>query len=267
MPVSLATYMHDPHGQMLMAIEERMPLLSQMYDDVYVVPTDASDAAVIEQLGEIGCVVELQRGGVGPEFIGNARRMAVSMAAEGSRGHIHFSDMDRVLQWAGSHPEELRSVIRLIPRHDFLIIGRTQNAVETHPRSQVETERLANRVCSLIIGQEVDVTAASRGLSPEAAALILRYSKTKGVRTDSEWPVIVHCKSEMPIGYIEVEGLEYEDWLRHTDEVEKAGGLDIWKRAIDENPAAWLHRINCAHMIAETAISTYRALSQIIRSA
>lgn len=260
MPVSLATYVHDPHGRMLTAIEERMPLISQMYDDVYVVPTDVSDVAVLEQLREVGCVVELQRGGVGPEFIGDARRMAVSLAAEGSRGHIHFSDMDRVLHWAGSHPDELRDVIRRIPRHDFLIIGRTNNALETYPRSQVETEQLANRVCSFTIGREVDVTAASRGLSPKAAELILRYSRAKDVRTDSEWPVIVHCKSDMPIGYIEAEGLEYEDWLRYTDEVEKVGGLDIWKRAIDENPVAWLHRINCAHMIAETAVSTYREL-------
>ena len=130
--------------------------------------------------------MELQWDGTGPEFIGDARRMVITLAGEGSRGHIHFSDMDRVLQWTGSHPDELRSVIRLIPRHEFLIIGRTQSALETHPRSQVETERLANRVCSLIIGQEIDVTAASRGLSCEAVALILRYSKAEDVRTNSE---------------------------------------------------------------------------------
>ena len=71
----------------------------------------------------------------------------------------------------------------------------------------------------------------------------------------------------MPIGYIETEGLGYEDWLRHTNEVEEVGGLDMWKMAIDEKPAAWLHRINYAHIIAETAISTYRELSEMTRSA
>jgi hypothetical protein len=79
--------------------------------------------------------------------------------------------------------------------------------LETHPRSQVETKRLANRVCSLIIGQEIDVTAASRGLSHEAAALILRYSKAKDIGTDSEWPIIVHYKSDTLIRYVETEGL------------------------------------------------------------
>jgi hypothetical protein len=64
----------------------------------------------------------------------------------------------------------------------------------------------------------------------------------------------------MPVGYIEVDGLEFEDWLKRADEVEKVGGVEAWKRSIDEDPAAWLHRIRFAEGIVETAISTYREL-------
>ncbi|UCH57734.1 MAG: hypothetical protein JSV18_02145 [Candidatus Bathyarchaeota archaeon] len=223
-------------------------------------PTDASDGAVVDRFYENDCVVELQSGGVGLEFIGDSRRMALSLALEEGRGHIHIVDMDRILQWAGSHPQELRGVVRHLPQHDFLVIGRTERAMETHPQSQRETEGLANRVCSLLLGSAMDVTSASRGLSPEAARLILRHSRATECNTDSEWPLIIHCLSDMPVGYIEVEGLKFEDWLKRTDEVERAGGVEAWKRFIDEDPAAWLHRIRFAEGIVETAISTYREL-------
>ena len=260
MPVTLASYFHDPQGELLMAIAERLPLLCQIYDGICVVPTDASDGAVVDRLYENDCTVELQSGGVGLEFIGDSRRMALSLALEEGRGHIHFVDMDRILQWVGSNPQELRDVVRHLPQHDFLIIGRTERAMETHPQSQRETEGLANRVCSLLLGSSMDVTSASRGLSQDAARLILRYSKATECNTDSEWPLIIHCKSDMQVGYIEVDGLEFEDWIKKADEVESAGGVEAWKRSKDEDPAAWLHRIRFAEGIVETAISTYREL-------
>lgn len=243
-----------------MPIVERLPQLCQIYDGICVVPTDASDTAVVDRLRENDCIVELQSGGVGAEFIGDARRMAISLALEEGRGQIHLADMDRILQWVGSHPQELRDVVRHLPQHDFLVIGRTERAMETHPRSQRETEGLANRVCSLLLGRAMDVTSASRGLSQDAARLILRYSKATECNTDSEWPLIIHCKSDIQVGYIEVDGLEFEDWIKKTEEVEGAGGVEAWKRAKDEDPAAWLHRIRFAEGIVETAISTYGEL-------
>jgi len=133
--------------------------------------------------------------------------------------------------------------------------------METHPVSQRETERLANKVASLVLGREVDVTAASRGLSPEAARTVLEYSNVKSFDTDSEWPVIIQCKSKMQIDYIEVDGLSFEDWLQYAEDVDAAGGLENWKRAKDEDPARWLHRMRLAQMIAEAALATYNELA------
>ena len=106
----------------------------------------------------------------------------------------------------------------------------------------------------------MDITAASRGISLDAAELILRYSKARYFETDSEWPIIIRCKSDMSIGYVKVDGLEFEDWLKHPKEVEDAGGLENWKRSIDESPEAWLRRMRYALGIAETALSTHKEL-------
>jgi hypothetical protein len=259
--VSLATYTHDPEGRLLEPIKERMPPLMKIYDGLFVVVTDETDSKVLEQLEGLGCTVAIQEDGVGYDRVGDARRMAISTAFEGRRGHVHFVDLDRVLLWAGSHLDELLRVVEEIPDHEFLIIGRTPHAMETHPVSQRETERLANKVASLVLGLGVDVTAASRGLSQNAMKTILKYSKAKSFGTDAEWPVIIHCKSDLPITYIEVDGLGFEDWLKLPDEVEAAGGLEEWKRAEDEDPARWLHRMRFAQMIAEAALTTYRELT------
>ncbi len=235
--------------------------MKEIYDGIFVVVTDETDSRVFERLEEFGCRVVIQEDGVGYDRVGDARRLALSAASEGGRGHTHFVDLDRVLLWAGSHLSELQRVVGEIPDHEFLIIGRTPRALETHPVSQRETERLANKVVSLILGQEVDVTAASRGLSQGATKTILEHSKAKSFGTDAEWPVIIHCRSDLPITYIEVDGLGFEDWLKSSGEVEAAGGLEEWKRAKDEDPARWLHRMRFTQMIAEAALSTYEELA------
>ncbi len=259
--ISLATYTHDPRGGLLEPLKERMPPLTKIYDGLFVVVTDETDGRVLERLEDFGCTVVIQEDGVGYDRVGDARRLAISAASEGGRGHVHFVDLDRVLRWAGSHADELRRVVGEIADHEFLIIGRTPHAMETHPVSQRETEGLANKVASLVLGLEVDVTAASRGLSQGATKTILEYSKAKSFDTDAEWPVIIQCKSNLPISYIEVDGLGFEDWLKLPGEVEAAGGLEEWKRAKDEDPARWLHRMRFAQMIAEAALATNRELA------
>jgi len=260
--VAWISILHDPSGVLTEHLRRHLHSLSRLYSGLYVVATHATHEDSIEELVGQGCVVELQKGGgVGLEFAGDARRQALRLSVRNGHRHSHFVDLDRIIRWEEKYPDELREVVKLIPKFDFLVIGRTERAYNTHPRTQMETEKLANKVCSLIVGREIDITAASRGISKEAAEIILKHSKAKYFETDSEWPIIIHCKSQMPIEYVRVDGLEYEDWMRHREEVERVGGLEEWKREIDENPARWMHRIRFAKGIAETAISTYNALT------
>lgn len=261
--VTLACNIHDPDGRLRKYISRYIPRLSKIYSGMHIVVTTATDSDLIEELEKQGVVIHSQEGkGVGAEFIGDARRQALRASLKTSHGHTHFADFDRIIRWAETYPEELRSIVESIPEHDFLIIGRTKRAFNTHPRSQTETEKLPNKVCSLLLGREVDITAASRGISKRAAEIILRYSRSRFCETDSEWPIIIHCKSELSIGYVEAEGLEYEDWRRYREEVKKAGGLEKWKGEIDGDPDRWMHRIRYVKAISETAISTYYALTK-----
>ena len=88
-----------------------------------------------------------------------------------------------------------------VPGHDFLVLVRTRRAMDTHPRNQTETEALANKAFSLILGRDMDITAASRGISRDAAETILRYSRGRFFDSDAEWPIILHCEG-FELGYM-----------------------------------------------------------------
>ena len=175
-------------------------------------------------------------------------------------GSMHLVDMDRVLHWARYYPSELREIVGIIPRYGFLIIGRTKRAFRTHPSNQTETETIANKVFSLIYGREVDITSASRGVSRESAEIILRHSQGRFFDTDSEWPTILLCKSNIEIGYVEAEGLEWETRLKRQEMTMPNGRRVDVKEFYESNPESWVYRTMLAHRIARTALNTYREL-------
>ncbi|MQY83243.1 hypothetical protein GH157_06090 [archaeon] len=259
--VALACNMHDVLGSLREIIPLHFSLLSKIYNGMYVVVTSATDPATVKELEKVGVNVEVQEeGGVGLQYISDARRQALRAGLRNGHGHTHFVEVDRLMQWVGNYPEELAFVVKQIPEHDFLVIGRTNRAFDTHTRCQIETEGLTNRVVSLLTGREIDYTCASRGMSREASEIILKHSKTEYAGTDGEWPVIIHCCTDFPIDYVAAEGMEFEIRFRFPDRVKKAGDIEAYKKGRDTSPASWLHRIRTAEQISATAISTYDEL-------
>ena len=261
MSVALAIPLHDPRGDLLKVASERLPKITGFYHELYAVATDKTDWHLIDLLESLGFHVEVQVDGEGIEHISEARRMVIKGALSGECSHIHFVDFDRILLWATLHLEELESIVGLIPFHDFLILGRTSRALQTHPRSQLTTEEIANTVTSILLGIEVDVTGASRGLSRRATELILKHSKAGYCNTDSEWPLIIKHKSDVTVTWLNVQGLEYEDWLKLPEEQKTIEGVEEHKMRIDKSPRSWVHRMKTALYIAKTAIEVNRELN------
>ena len=232
-----------------------------------MIATKATHVDVIRALTEEGWVIVEPRSELGVEHITNSRRRVLRSAITGGADHTHLVDMDRVLHWTMTYPEELERVAAEIPSHGFLIIGRTPRALATHPRNQSETETLANRVASLVLGREVDITAASRGIGREAAEVILQYSRGRFFDSDSEWPTILLCRSKISIDYLPVEGLEWETYLkRQTMALPDGRRVDL-REYYESNPESWTYRLMLAHRIARAALQTRRELSYSTGSA
>jgi len=259
--VSLATTLHDSTGWTIQPLTETARLLDECYDNRLTVVTDRTRPEVLEALRETGWTIVEPRSRVGVQYITDSRRRVLRASLDLGSDFTHLVDMDRVLHWALSYPEELRRVVESIPGHDFLVLGRTRRAMDTHPRNQAETEALANKVFSLILGRDVDITAASRGISREAAETVLRHSRGRFFDSDSEWPTILHCLGH-EIGYAEVEGLEWETRLKRRMMTLPDGRALDSKEYYEANPESWVYRLMIAHRIARAAYMAQQAFSR-----
>lgn len=258
--VTLVSTLHDSAGWSIAPLKEQADLLGELYERRLVVVTKMTSPKVVDALEASGWVLVSPKSNIGVDYITDSRRRVLRAGLDGGTSHFHIVDMDRVLHWAANYPGELRETVARIPGSDFTILGRTPRALQTHPRNQIETEAIANRVFSLIYGKEVDITAASRGISGEAAEVILRYSKGRFFDSDSEWPTILLCKSNLKVDYAEVEGLEWETRLKREEMTLPDGRRVDVKEYYERNPESWVYRVMLAHMISRAALDTYRAL-------
>jgi hypothetical protein len=222
--------------------------------------TKGTSSSVIEALESSGWILVPPRSTVGVEYIADSRLRVIRAGVEAGADFVHLVDMDRVLHWASHYPKELRSIVDKIPDWDFTIIGRTPRALLTHPRNQIETEAIANKVFSLIYGRDVDITAASRGLSKAAVDVLARSSRGRFFDNDSEWPTIIFCKGGLTMGYVEAEGLEWETRLKREQMILSDGKIVDVKEYYERNPESWVYRVMLAHRIARATLETYRQM-------
>jgi hypothetical protein len=206
--IGLVSIIHDPEGRMVQAVERSFPELRSWYAAMSVIATPSSDAAagLLRTFG-----VEVQD--TASARVGTSRRKALELGMDHSQlEFFHYCDFDRLLHWFIYHPDELRQTLDVLPGYDFLVLGRTARAFESHPRAQIETERITNLVFSLVFGKDMDVTAGACGISRRAAELILSHSQALSNDTDTEWPLIVStlADNKLRIGYKQNQGLEFE---------------------------------------------------------
>ncbi len=253
-PVTLAATLHDAENELLALIRQHLPALRQLYAALVLNCSATTHADIVALLRDGGATVHREPAGPpGHDRMGQVRRDTVRLALDADPDHIHLCDFDRALHWIAHYPDELRQVVgETIPAHDFVILGRTERALATHPRSQTESERWINEVFAPVYGQWVDVTGGSRGLSRRAAALLLQHSRDVTVGVDAEWPLILRRFPGLRLGYRACEGLEFET-------ADRGLPADYF-----DSPAVWARRLKVAWQVVE-AIARMEAQETLIR--
>jgi hypothetical protein len=241
-----------PRGEMG-RLRWMLPLLHEQYDHLAVsLPPDVSpdDAAQLREV--IGDSV------VATSQWFHGRHAAVQKALQHPCTHIHYADMDRLLHWVETRPDEWRRTIAGILQTDCLIIGRTARAYATHPKALRETERLSNAIFSFLLGQEVDISAGSKGFSRPAAEFLMAHSPPgRAVGTDAEWPILLH-RAGFRIDRVSVEGLEWESadqYLERAADPERRRQL---AEAYDQDSAHWARRVEIALEIVQAGLEAMR---------
>lgn len=263
--VVLAATHHEPQGRLDTTAQRWLPTLSEYYAAMVVVITPDTPSGTREMFAAAG--VQVVSGAadwpVGHRYLGLWRRAAVEAALRvaPAAGFIHFCDFDRLLHWVEYHGDELAQTIERITAYDFTVLGRTPRAFATHARVQRDTEAIINDVFATVSGRSWDVTAAARGLSYRAAALLGAECGDESIGTDCSWPLFMLGRPGFTTGYLAVEGLEFETPDRFGPEIAAAGGLAAWLNRIDGDAGQWAYRLDLARVEVE-AIAAYQRVKE-----
>jgi hypothetical protein len=233
--VALLAVTHDPKGKNIELIKQLQKDIEEIYGELYITISDLSSAELIKEMESSQFKVKI----IPKKGAAQARREVVKFGLTGQSQYFHYCDFDRLLTWSKNHLTELKYLVSDMPNHDYLILGRTERAMNTHPLEWIETEKITNKICSLELGKEVDITAGSCSFSRDCANYINNFSKEK--MTDAEWAMIIHRIAKLNVAYAQVEGLEY-----HED----TNGIT---RIISDSEK-WLGRLQLSLIISETAL-------------
>jgi len=256
MPVALASTQHDPEGRLNEQIRRALPALGATFQHMAVQATCATQPGAIELLRSAGALVRQETTAEfnGLARLGGTRRAALELALSTGAEHVLFCDFDRALHWAEFHPAELAQVAALIGQYDFTVLGRSERAFASHPRTQRDTEAIINRVFALTGGHAWDVTAAARGISRAAAGALLAGCPDQSIGTDVSWPLFLLRAGGFSLGYVATEGLEFETADRYADQIAAAGGRARWIEQIDADPQQWALRVELAQIEVVAAL-------------
>jgi hypothetical protein len=174
---------------------------------------------------------------------GEARRKALCRALKSKGESFLVCDFDKILHWLEAARNELGSILDSKPTKDCLIFGRSQKVMATYPDSWVKTEQIINHLVGKIIGQKVDILAATWILSRRAARIICQEGRQKSWGACSEWPLLIH-QAGLKLGYQEARGLTWEDPDRFQKEIKEAGGLKAWQSKKYDSFKEWNKRLS-----------------------
>ncbi|AST92388.1 hypothetical protein ACWE42_18250 [Sutcliffiella cohnii] len=235
--VALLAITHDPSGKNIRLFKESYEHLKHIYSELFITVSDQTSNELIQQLNNSCFQVKI----IPKLGAAHARREVVSFGLTGESTYFHYCDFDRLLTWSLYNLPELKDTVNGIQKNGYFIYGRTEYALNTHPTEWIETEKITNKIFSLEIGMEADVTAGSCSFSRACATYIQKYSKAK--MTDAEWPLIISRIAKLPVNYKAVDGLQYVEEInaitKKTSESER-----------------WLGRLKLSLFISETAITT-----------
>jgi hypothetical protein len=265
--VALATTHHDPQGRLYEHIRAALPRVRAVFDSLAVIHTSATHRPSLDLLAAAGVhIMQQPPGSEGVEKLGAARRAVIARAFQTGAPFVMYCDLDRALHWAAFYADELGKVVARIPEHDFTVVGRTPRAFASHPRLQRDTERVVNDVYAAISGNRWDMTAAARGLSRRAADVLFEGCTEDTIGVDVAWPLHIQQRTQLPLGYLEADGLEFETADRYKGDVAAAGGLARWLEQLDRDPRRWVRRLELARMELEAMVPYADEKDEALRS-
>ncbi|MCW3095720.1 MAG: hypothetical protein JWL77_1338 [Chthonomonadaceae bacterium] len=238
-----------PHGE-LPRLLAYLPQIKALYAHIVIalIDYDAETGAALERSPDIHLVL--------PPDGAHSRVTALRAACATDATHLHYCDMDRLIRWIETRPDELRRTVAAIPGADCLILGRTAAAYASHPEAMITTERVINEVASHLLDLPVDICAGSKGLSLPLVRFLLPRIPADGWG-DVSWAILAQ-RAGFTVVYLAADGLDYETADRHQPRAADAAAQRRLADAIDRSPEEWARRVRVAQEILAEGLLAHK---------
>ena len=249
----------NPRGEML-RFERLLPQLQQVYSGLAISFPPVADPVVTQAflVGQYADRPEV-KAWVNQDWSAGRYR-AISTGVQFQADYIHYADMDRLLRWVETRPQEWRQAVEAIQATDCLVMGRSEAAYRTHPNSLILTETISNRVVSHFLDREMDVSAGSKGFSRPAAEYLAANTRPgRALGTDAEWPILLK-RAGFQVDYLMVDGLDWESADRYQEQAASADDQRLAAERVDADPLSWEWRVRVAAEIVQVALETAVAM-------
>jgi hypothetical protein len=244
--IILASTLHDPESKFMKLMDPFLPVIEPLFKERVICCTPSTQKKVLNSLKAKGFRVVV---GNSMDQVGNyklAIQTSLKDVTDSKTQKIFYIDFDRLIHWIETYPEELSDVINNNIDVDYLHIGRTSRAFETHPPTQKETEGIINEIASKILSfkKKKDIISVCFLISKDLGAQIIKMKNSTVTGFYSSWPLIFWNLAESK-RYIEVEGLEWETPDQFRDEINKIG-FDKWLEKF-QSAEEWRKRVKLLH--------------------
>jgi hypothetical protein len=177
------------------------------------------------------------------------------LAVASGASAIEYLDMDHLIRWIETRPDEWYKVTETAAHTPFLVIGRSPQAYSTYPRAIRETERPINSILSRFLGQEMDLCVGARGMSRDVACMVQRESTSvEAFCADTEWPAIAFRRG-VAITYVEADGLDWESADRYQSTAADAARQSQLAAQYDREPENWSYRVRSAEAMIRSGLA------------
>jgi len=247
MTIALASTF-DPRGE-IGRLQRLYSQIQAQYSHIIISLPPKATSDEIEQLNNLpGTTVFVN------EHWSQGRYMSLKAAYETGADYIHYCDLDRLIRWVETRPEEWLQIVERVQQTECLVIGRTQAAWATHPQVMIQVEKVINSVFSYLLEGEYDIGSGSKGFRRDAVKFILANSRPeRAIGTDAEWMVLLY-RAGFLLESIEVDGMDWEIPDQYQDRAADRERQAQMAEVYDADVKHWHYRVGATVEVVEAGL-------------
>ncbi len=242
----LCSTFHDPEFRLKSLLNKVASIIIKFFSKTVICLTPTTSEEVYKFLSQEGFKIVIEPSIRNVDTYRKAIIETLNKIEKPQTEKIFYIDFDRLIHWIDAYPNEFIDLINNRIDVDYLHIGRTLRAFETHPLTQQKTEFIVNEIGSKVLGfsKTIDIISVCCIFTKELGEKLMDIKNETATGFYCTWPLLFWNWATKK-QYIEVEGLEWETPDRFKAEIANLG-FNNWMNQF-QSPNEWEKRVRYLH--------------------